>query len=98
MKKYSWLVGLEDYEPFIGLETVERITRKAQRLRGLQMVNISSTFYGGGVAEMLSSGTLLARSVGLRADWRLIQPEFCSRSRLKTLNKHSAYDSSSYLA
>jgi hypothetical protein len=46
MKKYSWLVGLENYEPFIGLETVERITRKAQRLRGLRMVNISSTFYG----------------------------------------------------
>jgi hypothetical protein len=21
MKKYSWLVGLENYEPFIGLET-----------------------------------------------------------------------------
>jgi hypothetical protein len=39
-------VGLEEYEPFIG-ETVERITRKAQRLRGLRMVNISSTFYGG---------------------------------------------------
>jgi trehalose synthase len=80
MKKYSWLVGLENYEPFIGLETVERITRKAQRLRGLRMVNISSTFYGGGVAELLSSGTLLARSLGLRADWRLIQgsPDFFS--------------------
>jgi hypothetical protein len=26
MKKYSWLVGLENYEPFIGLETVERLT------------------------------------------------------------------------
>jgi len=80
MKKYSWLVGLEDYEPFIGPETVERITRKAQRLRGLRMVNISSTFYGGGVAEMLSSGTLLARSLGVRADWRLIQgsPDFFS--------------------
>jgi hypothetical protein len=66
MKKYSWLVGLQDYEPFIGPETVERITRKAQRLRGLRMVNISSTFYGGGVAELLSSGTLLAHSLGVR--------------------------------
>jgi trehalose synthase len=86
MKKYSWLVGLENYEPFIGLETVERITRKAQRLRGLRMVNISSTFYGGGVAELLSSGTLLARSLGLRADWRLIQgsPDFSALPRRST--------------
>jgi trehalose synthase len=54
--------------------------RKAQRLRNLEVVNISSTFYGGGVAEMLSSSTLLARSLGIRADWRLIQgsPDFFS--------------------
>ena len=80
MKKYSWRVSIEDYAPLIGAESVERIIRKAQRLRGLRVVNISSTFYGGGVAEMLSSATLLARSVGIRADWRLIQgsPDFFS--------------------
>jgi trehalose synthase len=80
MKKHSWLVSVEDYRPLIGAEAVERISRKAQRLRGLKVVNISSTFYGGGVAEMLSSATLLARSVGIRADWRLIQgsPDFFS--------------------
>jgi trehalose synthase len=80
MKKHSWLVSVEDYAPLVGVETVERITRKAQRLRGLRAVNISSTFYGGGVAEILSSATLLARSAGIRADWRLIQgsPDFFS--------------------
>jgi len=80
MRKHSWLVKLEDYAPLIGPEAVDRITRKAQRLRDLRVVNISSTFYGGGVAEMLSSGTLLARSVGIRSDWRLIQgsPDFFS--------------------
>ena len=80
MRKHSWLVNIEDYEPLIGEPTVERIKRKAQRLRGLRVVNISSTFYGGGVAELLSSGTLLARSVGIRSDWRLIQgsPDFFS--------------------
>jgi trehalose synthase len=80
MKKHSWLVKIEDYAPLIGPEAVDRITRKAQRLRGLRVVNISSTFYGGGVAEMLSSSTLLARSVGIRSDWRLIQgsPDFFS--------------------
>jgi trehalose synthase len=80
MRKHSWLVDIEDYEPLIGIEAVERITRKAQRLRGLRVVNVSSTFYGGGVAEMLSSATLLAHSVGINADWRLIQgsPDFFS--------------------
>jgi trehalose synthase len=80
MRKHSWLVSFEDYAPLIGAEAVERIKHKAQRLRGLRAVNISSTFYGGGVAELLSSGTLLARSAGIRADWRLIQgsPDFFS--------------------
>jgi trehalose synthase len=80
MKKNTWRPSIEDYVPLIGAEGVERIIRKAQRLRNLEVVNISSTFYGGGVAEMLSSSTLLARSLGIRADWRLIQgsPDFFS--------------------
>jgi trehalose synthase len=44
------------------------------------VLHLSSTFYGGGVAELLSSETLLARSLGIKADWRLIQgsPDFFS--------------------
>lgn len=80
MRKHSWLVNIEDYAPLIGEDAVERIVRKAQRLRGMQVLHVSSTFYGGGVAELLSSETLLARSLGIRADWRLIQgsPDFFS--------------------
>jgi trehalose synthase len=53
---------------------------KAKRLNDLRVVNISSTFYGGGVAEILSSLTLAQRAIGIRADWRLIQgsPDFFS--------------------
>jgi trehalose synthase len=78
MKKYSWQVNIEDYAPLIGDEALERILHKAQRLRDLRVLHVSSTFYGGGVAEMLSSVTLLARSLGIKADWRLIQgsPDF----------------------
>jgi len=80
MRKHTWRVNIDDYAPLIGTEAVERIRGKAQRLRGLRIVNISSTFYGGGVAELLSSETLLARNVGIRADWRVIQgsPDFFS--------------------
>jgi hypothetical protein len=44
MKKHSWLVKIEDDEPFIGAQAVERITRKAQPLHGLRVVNLNSIF------------------------------------------------------
>ncbi|HEX2967084.1 MAG TPA: nodulation protein NfeD [Syntrophorhabdaceae bacterium] len=46
---------LEDYQAFIEEETIERIQKKAARLRHLHAVNANSTFYGGGVAELLTS-------------------------------------------
>lgn len=80
MEKAFWPLRIEQYEPLIGAEAVERIMLKAKRLNDLRVVNISSTFYGGGVAEILSSLTLAQRAIGIRADWRLIQgsPDFFS--------------------
>jgi trehalose synthase len=71
---------IEDYEPLVGAETVERIRKKAAKLQGLRVANFNSTYYGGGVAEMLSSLTLLMNSLGLKAEWRVIQgtPDFFS--------------------
>src|SRR5438128_11768001 len=71
---------LEDYEPLIGRENVERIREKARRFKGLRVANFNPTYYGGGVAEMLSSLTLLWNSLGLRTEWRVIQgtPDFFS--------------------
>ncbi len=72
------LCRIEQYERFIGAEAVERMLVKARRLSGMRVIHVSSTFYGGGVAEILSSLSLLQRSLGVRADWRLIQgsPDF----------------------
>jgi len=53
--KRPWQISIGDYAPLIGEEAAERIEQKAYRLRGLSIVHVSSTFYGGGVAEMLSS-------------------------------------------
>src|SRR5207247_4637535 len=64
---------IEDYEQFIGSESVERIREKARKLEGLRVANFNSTYYGGGVAEMISSLTLLMNSLGLRTEWRVIQ-------------------------
>ena len=71
---------MQDYEPLIGTKAVNRICRKAESLRDLHIVNISSTYYGGGVAELLSSLTLLMNKAGIRTGWRVIQgrPDFFS--------------------
>lgn len=73
-------IQVEDYEKFAGAETIERIRAKAKLLQGLHVVNISSTYYGGGVAEMMSSLTLLMNSLGIKTGWRIIQgsPDFFS--------------------
>jgi trehalose synthase len=74
------LPRIDDYEPLIGAEAVDRIAHKAARLSDLHVVNINSTYYGGGVAEILSSLTLLMNASGIRTGWRVIQgrPDFFS--------------------
>src|SRR5437660_3772852 len=67
------IIQIEDYEPLVGRETVERIQQKARKLKGLRVANFNSTYYGGGVAETISSLTLLMNSLGLRTEWRVIQ-------------------------
>lgn len=74
------LTSVEDYEPLVGSETVERLLKKAEALRDLHIVNVNSTYYGGGVAEILSSLTLLMNASGIRTGWRVIEgrPDFFS--------------------
>ncbi len=73
-------ISIEDYEKLIGAEAVERILNKSRPLQDLNMVFINSTYYGGGVAEILSSLTLLLNSIGITTGWRIIQgsPDFFS--------------------
>ncbi|NRD66455.1 glycosyltransferase [Corallococcus exiguus] len=74
------LVQVEHYERYVGAEVVERILEKARPLQDLRVVHVNSTYYGGGVAELLSPLTLLMNSVGMATEWRAIQgpPDFFS--------------------
>jgi trehalose synthase len=74
------IVCIDDFEPHIGAEAVERLRRKAKPLQDMYITNVNSTYYGGGVAEILSSKTLLMNSLGIRTGWRVIQgaPDFFS--------------------
>lgn len=74
------VVKLEEYGSYIGNEAIQRIQNKADDLRGVHVANVNSTFYGGGVAELLSSLTILMNVVGVKTGWRAIQgsPDFFS--------------------
>ena len=74
------LITVEDYEPYIGEHAVDRIYKKASKLKDIHVTHINSTYYGGGVAELLSSKTLLMNSLGIKTGWRVIQgsPDFFS--------------------
>ncbi len=75
-----YVAKLEHYEPYIGSEAVERILLKAKKMSDRRIVHINSTYYGGGVAELLGSVTLLANLAGMQMGWRVIQgsPDFFS--------------------
>jgi trehalose synthase len=64
---------LDQYEPFIGAAEIERINRKARGVSTQHVVHVSSTFYGGGVAELLTPLTLMMNSMGIQTGWRMIQ-------------------------
>jgi trehalose synthase len=83
------LHSLEHYLPLIGSAAVERISRKADRVRTMHVVHISSTFYGGGVTEILTPLTLMMNAMGIETGWRMIQgtPAFfsCTKKLHNTL-------------
>jgi len=74
------IVQLEDYGRYVDGETLERIRTKAAGIGDMHVANVSSTYYGGGVATLLSSLTILMNSVGVKTGWRVIQgaPDFFS--------------------
>ncbi|MBI2869827.1 MAG: glycosyltransferase [Chloroflexi bacterium] len=74
------IIGVEDYRKYVGDEVVERIRDKARPLQGFHVAHVNSTFYGGGVAQLLSSTTILMNSLGIKTGWRVIHgpPDFFS--------------------
>src|SRR5262245_61281687 len=83
------LHSIQQYEPLIGRAAVARILDKAERLGPAHLVHISSTFYGGGVTEILTPLTLMMNAMGIATSWHLIQgtPAFfhCTKKLHNTL-------------
>ena len=66
-------LSLNNYRNIVGEELIEKIYEEASPLANKHIEHINSTFYGGGVAEILSSLTLLMNDVGVTTGWRLLK-------------------------
>ncbi|MEA3560582.1 MAG: glycosyl transferase family 1, partial [Candidatus Omnitrophota bacterium] len=66
------LRGTEDYIGIVGEEVISSIYKKASSLYNKRVININSTFLGGGVAEILSRFIPLMNDVGADTDWGIV--------------------------
>lgn len=66
-------LSLKNYAKIIGEKEIENIHALADRLAGKSVVHVSSTAFGGGVAEMLHRIVPLMKDVGLDAEWKVIR-------------------------
>ncbi|MDD5100604.1 MAG: glycosyltransferase [Syntrophales bacterium] len=69
---------IDEYRSIVGDKVISDIMKMAKNLYGLRVLHINSTYYGGGVAEMLYSLIPLLNDVGVSVDWRILRgtPEF----------------------
>ncbi len=66
---------IEHYRGIVGDEILDEIYALMEGLEGARVLHLNSTAHGGGVAEMLYSLVPLMSSVGLEAEWRLIEAD-----------------------
>lgn len=74
----SRFTSVQGYRALVGDELIDEILGLARELAGVRVCHINSTGFGGGVAELLARHVALARTLGIDAEWRLLQgtPEF----------------------
>lgn len=69
---------IDDYAKIVDQEVIFEIFKAARLLCGKSIVHINSTYYGGGVAEMLSALVPLMNDTGAETGWRQLRgsPDF----------------------
>ena len=70
--RFPTIPRVEDYAQFVGREWVERIHKLARPLLGKRVVHVNATAYGGGVAELLNSNSILLNDLGIECGWRVL--------------------------
>ena len=76
--------ALADYTHLVGRGLVEEIRDLAEPLKGLKVLHLSATAFGGGVSEILYTLLPLQRDIGLEAEWQIIigREEFFNATKL----------------
>src|SRR3989339_2066104 len=64
---------ITDYEPIVGINTVEELRILAGKLQGKVVQHINSTAVGGGVAEILNRMVPLLKELGVNTRWDVIK-------------------------
>ena len=64
--------NVDDYVAAAGEQAVENLRRAAAPLSGARILNLSSTAFGGGVAELLHTQVGLMNGLGIDATWQVI--------------------------
>ncbi len=64
-------LSLKDYKDVVGEEKVVEIRTLGENLSDKSLVHVSSTFFGGGVSEILLRLVPLMRDVGLVTEWKV---------------------------
>lgn len=62
-----------DYASAAGEEAVERLRVAAEPLRGSRLLQVSSTPFGGGVAELLHTHVPLLNDLGIETTWMVLE-------------------------
>lgn len=77
---------IASYEASAGVDAVGRLRQVAAGLRGLRLLHLNATPYGGGVAEILRSEVPLLRDLGIESDWKVITGDAAFFSATKAIH------------
>jgi trehalose synthase len=64
---------VDDYLEPAGEEAVEQLRAAAEPLKGSRIIHVSSTSFGGGVAELLPTQVALLHDLGIDVSWQLME-------------------------
>ena len=64
---------LEQYIPFVGEETIFELYLLSKKLKGIKVLQVSSTYKGGGVAEILHRMVPLMNELEIETDWKVLE-------------------------
>ncbi len=76
---------VDDLRSAAGDEAVDRLREAAAALAGARILQVNSTSYGGGVAELLFTQIALLNDLGLETTWQLIEGD----TAFFTITKHA---------